>query len=296
MSTFTVCVVYMIMWETGHGIPACIVAAGLVLFDNAQIAQTRLIYLDSILCFSIVCSLLCYIKFSKLRDRPMSTQWWIWLLSTGLALSCSISTKYVGLFTYLTIGKYVIIDLWDLLNVKSGRGVSLPEFAKHFWARCLALVLIPFTLYLSIFRIHFAILTNSGIGDEFMSDDFIGTLDHRDAVGDVPVTTISFFRKWTELQWTMLEETTFIPRGHPYESRPYQWPFSSGSVAFWCSAETEQQIYFLGNLPGWWIATASVAAFPIIILADQLCRARGREILSSSMFVPNAKCLILTSF
>lgn len=294
LSTLTVSVIYLIMWESGFGIPACAVAAGLVLLDNAQIAQTRLIYLDAILCFSIACSLLFYIKFSKLRDQPMSKKWWTWLFFTGIALSCSISTKYVGLFTFLTIGIYATIDLWELFNIRSGRALSLPDFAKHFIARAFSLMVFPFALYLTWFQIHFAILTSSGEGDEFMSEEFLQILN-RNGTLEKGVKSLSFFRKWVELQMVMLEENNLLPRGHPYESRPHQWPLSSGGVAFWCSDENRQQIYFLGNLPGWWIATGSLAGFVSVVVIDQLCRARGLNLLRPCMFAPETSCTRLIS-
>ena len=294
LSSLTVSVIYLIMWESGYGVPACTVAAGLVLLDTAQIAQTRLIYLDAILCFSIACSLLFYIKFSKLRDRPMSKQWWTWLLLTGIALSCSISTKYVGLFTYLTIGTCVILDLWGLFNVKSGRAISMPGFAKHFVARACSLLLLPFALYLIWFQIHFAILTGPGPGDEYMSAEFVETLNTK-STSKLGVKSLSFLRKWVELQTVMLNPNSLTSDEHPYESRPYQWPFLSGGMSFWCSDENRQQIYFMGNIAGWWIATCSLAVFVGVVVIDQLCHARARDILRPRKFppIPRGSSLIL---
>lgn len=276
LSSITVSIIYLIMWESGFGVPACVVAAGLVLLDTAQIAQTRLIYLDAILCFSIVCSLLFYIKFSKTTERPFSKQWWVWLLSTGIALSCVISTKYVGLFTYLTIGTYVIVELRELW-----RAGGVHELSKHVAARGLALIFIPLVLYMSWFYIHFAILTRPGEGDIFMSDEFL-----YDLYSKANNKTMHFPRKWLELQLTMLFEANALPIGdHPYESRPYQWPFSAGGVAFWCSDPVKQQIYFVGNLPGWWMATGSLAIFAGVMITDYCYRARGRKFLPPSKFI-----------
>src|SRR5690606_6522186 len=115
LGALTVSVVYLIMWESGYSLPACIVAAALVLLDNAHIGQTRLILLDATLVFAMACSLLCYIRFYKMRHAPFTRKWWKWLILTGFALSCDISTKYVGTFAFVTIGSAVVIDLWGLL-------------------------------------------------------------------------------------------------------------------------------------------------------------------------------------
>ena len=177
LGAMTVSVTYLIMWESGYSLPACIVAAGLVLLDNAHIGQTRLILLDATLVLAMACSLLFYIKFYKQRHQPFGRKWWKWLILTGFALSCDISTKYVGLFAFVTIGVAVFIDLWDLLNVKRpGGALSLPEFGKHFTARAFGLVIMPFIFYLFWFEVHFTILNRSGPGDDFMTPEFQETL------------------------------------------------------------------------------------------------------------------------
>lgn len=177
LGALTVPVVFDIMWESGYTLPACVLAAGLVLFDNAHIGQTRLILLDATLVFAMACSLLCYIRFYKLRHEAFSRKWWKWLLLTGFSLSCVISTKYVGLFAFLTIGAAVALDLWDLLDVNRRQGpLPLPEFGKHLGARIIGLIVVPFFFYLFWFQVHFAILTRSGPGDDFMSPEFQETL------------------------------------------------------------------------------------------------------------------------
>ncbi|KAK3337386.1 glycosyltransferase family 39 protein [Cercophora scortea] len=482
LGALTVSVVYLIMWESGYGLPACLVAAGLILLDNAHIGQTRLILLDATLVFAFACSLLFYIKFYKLRHEPFSRKWWKWLILTGFALSCDISTKYVGLFAFITIGSAVVIDLWDLLNIKRpGGALSLPVFGKHFGARALGLIILPFLFYLFWFQVHFAILTRSGPGDDFMTPEFQETLsnnvmlenavtidyydsialkhketkaylhshpdrypqryddgrvssqgqqvtgypyndtnnywqilpvvdDHKlghhvknhdlvrlrhivtdtillshdvaspyyptnqefttvsvaDAYGDraadtlfeiriengkpnqefksvsshfklihnpskvamwthstplpdwgfkqqeingnkvlapssnvwlvddIPslpadhkrrekpvkkVKTLPFLQKWFELQRSMFWHNSQLTSSHPYASLPYQWPFLLRGVSFWTQNDTRQQIYFLGNPIGWWIASSVLAIFAGIILADQFSLRRGIDAL-----------------
>ncbi|GAB1311139.1 Dolichyl-phosphate-mannose--protein mannosyltransferase 4 [Madurella fahalii] len=483
LGALTVSVVYLIMWESGYSLPACIVAAGLILLDNAHIGQTRLILLDATLVFAMACSLLCYIKFYKLRHEPFSRKWWKWLILTGFALSCDISTKYVGLFAFITIGSAVVIDLWDLLDIKRpGGALSLPEFGKHFAARAFGLIIMPFLFYLFWFQVHFSILTRSGPGDDFMTPEFQETLSdnvmlanavtidyydtitikHKetkaylhshpdryplryddgrvssqgqqvtgypfndtnnhwqilpagaddqklgrhvknhdlvrlrhlvtdtillshdvaspyyptnqefttvslaDAYGDraadtlfevriehgkpnqefksvsshfkfihnpskvamwthtkplpewaykqqeingnkqiapssnvwlvedivsLPadhkrrekperqVKTLPFLRKWFELQRSMFWHNNQLTASHPYASLPYQWPFLLRGVSFWTQNDTRQQIYFLGNPIGWWIASSVLAIYAGIVLADQFSLRRGMDAL-----------------
>jgi dolichyl-phosphate-mannose-protein mannosyltransferase len=481
LGAMTVSVVYLIMWESGYSLPACIVAAGLILLDNAHIGQTRLILLDATLVFAMACSLLAYIKFYKLRHEPFSRKWWKWLILTGFALSCDISTKYVGLFAFVTIGSAVCIDLWDLLDIKRPGGtLSIPDFSKHFIARAVGLIILPFIFYLFWFQVHFAVLYRSGPGDDFMSPEFQETLSdnvmlqnaipihyydtitikHKETkaylhshpdryplryddgrvssqgqqvtgypfndtnniweiipteddkksrviknhdlvrlrhvgtdtillshdvaspyfptnqefttvsltdangdrlkdtlfevriehgkngqefksvsshfkfihnpskvamwthttplpdwghkqqeingnkqiapssnvwiVEDIPslapgdkrrekpakkVKTLPFLRKWFELQRSMFWHNNQLTSSHPYASQPYQWPFLLRGVSFWTQNDTRQQIYFLGNPLGWWIASSVLAIYAGIVLADQFSLRRGIDAL-----------------
>lgn len=400
-------------------------------------------------------------------------------------MSCVISTKYVGAFTFFTIGCAVLIDLWDLLDVNRKDGaMSLPTFGKHFIARAIGLIVVPYLFYLFWFQVHFSILYRSGPGDDFMTPEFQETLSenamaassvdvyyydtitlrhketktylhsHPDkyplryddgrissqgqqvtgypftdinnhwqilppqpfAHGDQsahPVkngdlvqlrhvvtntmllthdvaspyyptnqefTTVSldlaagerhndtlfeirleqgkpgqlfksmsghfklvhyptkvamwthttplpdwgykqaeingnknvqqtsnvwfveeipslpadslrlvketrkpkhmpFLKKYFELQRAMFFHNNALTSSHPYASQPFQWPFLLRGVSFWTQNETRQQIYFLGNPVGYWIASSLLAVFAGIIGADQLSKRRGIDAL-----------------
>ncbi|CAA9964416.1 hypothetical protein PTNB73_05603 [Pyrenophora teres f. teres] len=481
LGALTVPIVFMIMWESGYSLPACITAAGLMLFDNAHIGQTRLILLDASLIFFMALSVLSYIRFYKERHAPFGAKWWKWLLLTGVNLSCVISIKYVGVFTFFSIGVPVMIDLWDLMDVNRRQGaLTLAEFGKHFAARAVGLIIVPFFLYLFWFQVHFSILTRSGPGDDFMTPEFQETLSdnvmnlqsvginyydsitirhketkvylhshpdryplryddgrvssqgqqvtgypHNDTnnhwqvlpskplpseegqrvkVGDVirlrhlitdtillthdvaspyyptnqefttvtkdeasgarynetlfeiktdkskgDFTTMSthfklihvptkvamwthtkplpdwaykqaeingnkalqassniwyvddipslpaedvrnkkepkqvkhlgFLRKWVEVQRAMFYHNNALTSSHPYASQPISWPFLLRGVSFWTHNDTREQIYFLGNPLGWWLASSLLAVFAGIIGADQLALRRGMDAL-----------------
>ena len=170
----TVPVVFKTLQNSGYSLSACIIGASLILLDNAHVAETRLILLDATLILSIALSFYCYVGFSNQRRSPFSRKWWAWLCATGISLSCVISTKYVGVFTFLTIGTAVLIDLWELLDYN--KGLTMVEFGKHFFARALGLIILPLCLFLFWFWVHFAILNKSGPGDNFMSPEFQETL------------------------------------------------------------------------------------------------------------------------
>ena len=490
LGAFTVPVVFLIMWESGYSLPACIISASLVLFDNAHIGQTRLILLDATLVFAMSVSVLCYVRFYKMRHDPFSRKWWKWLLLTGVAMSCVISTKYVGVFTFFTIGSAVALDLWGLLDIDRKEGsLTLLTFGKHFAARLFGLIAVPFLIYLFWFQVHFAILSRSGPGDDFMSPEFQSTLsdnlmsssavgiDYYDTIAikhketktylhshpdryplryddgrvssqgqqvtgypfsdqnnhwqilpmnlhpedqqagnpvkhgdlvrlrhlvtdtyllthdvaspyyptnqeyttvgiedaygerandtlfeikienakpgqqfksmsshfklihfptrvamwthttplpdwaykqaemngnkniqqssniwfvdEIPsipadsprlikeekkVRYVPFLKKYIELQRAIFFHNNALTSSHPYASQPIQWPFLLRGVSFWTQNDTKQQIYFLGNPIGWWLASSLLAVFAGIIGADQLSQRRGVDSLDARKY------------
>lgn len=174
LGSLTPVLVYAIMKESGYPAFASTLSAVLVVFDNAHILHTRLVLIDAPLILFAASSLFAYIKFYKLRYQEFSKPWWIWLTLTGISLSLTISCKLVGLFTFVTIGIAVASDLWDMLDIR--RGHPLDHIGRHVMARIVCLIVIPFMLYLFWFWVHFAVLTHSGPGDEFMSAAFQQTL------------------------------------------------------------------------------------------------------------------------
>ncbi|ODV63189.1 dolichyl-phosphate-mannose-protein mannosyltransferase [Ascoidea rubescens DSM 1968] len=220
LGSLTIPVIFLTMKESNYSIPSCLLASCLVLFDNAHVAETRLILLDSTLIFSVALSIYCYVKFSKQRSKPFSFDWYKWLALTGVSLSCVISTKYVGVFTFMTIGSAVLIDLWDLLDIK--KGLSIEKFAKHFLTRFLFLIVIPFFIYLFWFWCHFAILTKSGPGDSFMSSDFQETL------GDSPLARDAKQVNFYDVITIKHKDTEGFLHSHPYE---YPLRYEDGRVS-----------------------------------------------------------------
>lgn len=170
----TIPVMFLTMKTLGFSVAACFFSSMIVCFDNAQILDSRLILLDATLNLAVALTIFSYAKFSTYRRQPFSSGWWTWLSLTGVSLSLVISTKYVGVFTYLTIGLAVIHELWILLDIK--QGLSIGQFSKHFAARFWSLIVMPFIIYLFWFYLHFQILNKSGPGDSFMSSEFQETL------------------------------------------------------------------------------------------------------------------------
>ncbi|KAI8141824.1 glycosyltransferase family 39 protein [Fennellomyces sp. T-0311] len=174
LNVLCIVLIYSIMRQSGYAVLTCALTAGMYVLDNSAVAQNRLIMLDSMLLFYMLATVYCYIRFRKLRYQEFTPGWWFWLVATGVTMAMTLSVKLVGLFVVATIGICVLVDLWELLDIK--RGLTMRHFMKHFNARAIALIVVPIFVYLFWFYIHFAILDQSGPGDTFMSASFQETL------------------------------------------------------------------------------------------------------------------------
>lgn len=146
-----------------------VLAATMMLFDNAILTISKFVLLDSILMFFMMLSVFCFTRFTTFSNAPFGKDWHKWLLFTGLSLGCTLSTKWVGLFTYAFIGIWTVSQLWETLPVVKQ---SIVTYKRHWFFRITHLILVPTIVYMASFYLHFTILRKSGSGDALMSSKF----------------------------------------------------------------------------------------------------------------------------
>lgn len=56
--------------------------------ENSYATISRFILLDSMLLFFTFTTMLCYSRFHKLQNQSFSTEWWVWIILTGLSIGC----------------------------------------------------------------------------------------------------------------------------------------------------------------------------------------------------------------
>ncbi|KAG0288709.1 Protein O-mannosyltransferase 2 [Linnemannia gamsii] len=179
-ATFGVVMVPFAFWtarELHMSRTASTFAAAMVLMDNAYLAISRYILLDSMLLSSIFFVVLCLTKFRNLRDRAFSAKWWMWLSLMGVGCGIVSSMKWVGFFVTALVGLCTVEDLWDLLGDLQ---MSMTTYVMHWVSRTLLLIFLPLAVYISCFIAHFRILSNSGPGDAHMSSLFQASLNGSD--------------------------------------------------------------------------------------------------------------------
>jgi len=86
-----------------------------------------------------------------------------------------------------------------------------------------------------------------------------------------------FIRKYAELQLLMLQHNAGLTASHPYASNPINWPFLLSGISFWTEADSKKQIYFIGNIIGWWVCSVALSIYIGILGADLLARRRAMD-------------------
>ncbi|KAJ1920771.1 hypothetical protein IWQ60_006926 [Tieghemiomyces parasiticus] len=173
LGLLTVPICYLTVKQSGHSTAAAVLGAALVTFENSLVTQSRLILLDSPLIFFTTLTVLMWTNFGRHFKQPFTCWWWTWLALTGLGLGLTVSCKYVGLFLVAAVGVATIKQIWDLV---CDLDLSFADVARQVAARALCLIVIPLTVYVVVFQIHFAVLSRTGEGAGFLSPEFQATL------------------------------------------------------------------------------------------------------------------------
>lgn len=187
LGILTVPMIFLTLKASGCRTMTAAMGAGLLIFENGLLTQSRLILLDSPLVAFTALTALAWTSFTNQHEqgpaKAFDVSWWFWLAATGIGLGATVSVKWVGLFTISWVGSLTILQLWVLLG--DTREVTPRLWFKHFLARVLCLIVIPITFYMGLFAIHFICLVNPGDGDGFMSSEFQATLNSK-GMQDVP--------------------------------------------------------------------------------------------------------------
>lgn len=220
-------VVFLIALRIGVSHKFAFLAGLLVVFENALLAQSRFILLDSFLLLFGFLGLLFFLKFRSSNSNHY------FLLSTFFAALAG-SVKWTGLGFLGLIGIFYLVDL-----LRSEQKIKL------FLKGAVFLAIIPFIIYLSVFSIHFSLLDKPGSGDAFHPANF---------------QQMNIFSKFVELNTELYTSNARLGASHPYTSEWFQWPFMNKPIFYW-DGNDGARIYLIGNPLVWWLSTLAAIYF-----------------------------------
>jgi dolichyl-phosphate-mannose--protein O-mannosyl transferase len=270
-SSISVLVFYYITRNFGGGPYAGIVASGLLLFDMLNCIQGRLVLLDAQLVMWCAITLLVaqnwwkrwnkhveaieYLEANSAsasspnlqeaaaKEATYSSQLMTvkdrlaWCVAVGFCCANSVSVKMTGL---VTPGLIAVESFCAIVFLR--RGIPFSDL--------LVILVVTILTYALWFRIHFAILTRHGDGDEeFMTPRFQSTL-LESALYDPKATWEGFWWTFITLNIRMVVHNANILAPHPWMSSWNEWVNNIRGVSYYgkdAGAGLYSSVYLIGN-------------------------------------------------
>jgi dolichyl-phosphate-mannose-protein mannosyltransferase len=165
---------YHLMLELGLTQWTSLLAAVLLLFDNALLTQSRFILMESMLLFFALFGIFCILKFRHYYSRPYCIFWFLWLSLASVSLTCALSVKYVGFYSCCLGVAILGRDFWKSL---SSAALSDKALFTRFIVQTIVSLSVSFIIYLCIFYVHLNVLYKAGPHDSIMTSAFQASLE-----------------------------------------------------------------------------------------------------------------------
>ncbi len=242
-------VFYLFLRQLGASKRISTLGASLLLLDNALLVESRFILVDSILILFGLSAVTCFLAARKHTGRLRIAL----ICASALLAGLAASTKWTGLTALGLIGL-----IWTIDQVRGATVSTSKRLVEG-----LLFIIIPLLVYLSVFWVHFSLLTKTGQGDAFMSPKFQSTLIGNPSYN--PTTPMSFLDKFVDLNHAMVQSEASLKNAtHPYSSKWYTWPLMLRPIYYWQGSTlpdgTQSNIYLLGNPVVWWGILAIIIA------------------------------------
>ena len=97
-------------------------------------------------------------------------------------------------------------------------------------------------------------------------------------------TALSFWEKFTEVQFKMLLTTQENVKNHNFASDPLEWPFLTRGIAYYIAKDSNNQVHLMGNIMVWYTASLGVLVYSALLVFYLLRRQRKCFDISESEF------------
>ncbi len=259
---------YLLLRELGGGRRTATFGAALLLADNALLVESRFILPDVMLLFF---GMLAILLGAMARAAGGSRRWWL-LAGASAAGGVAVSIKWTGLSALGLIG---LVWLIDTVRVRRVDWKTLLRDSA-------TMTLIPVSIYVAAFAIHFRLLPHAGSGNMWMSERFRSTL-----VGDPAFdksARIPFATAFVELNRQMgAINGEWGTSDHPAASKWYTWPIAKHSIGFWSQTDaesrTERWIVLFANPIVWWGAMIGMVVVGAALVKRAGMLAHRRDVL-----------------
>jgi dolichyl-phosphate-mannose-protein mannosyltransferase len=263
-------ITYIIARELGLSLPASLVPALALVFDNLVIVESRLILMDAqLLCFMAAC-LLCALRMWGAGKRTGRRR--AYLVATAVFGALALSVKWTAL---ATPGIVAVVSLvgWPF----PAQGMLEPH-------EMLIAGTLAFTVYATFFFIHFRMLPNTGSGDKFMTNEFQRTLVGSPTY-NASAPAQGFVRNFLYINARMLSASASIKTRHTWESKWYQWIITYRGVLYSLKSSNDKEhgqlvskVYLIANPAVAYAALVAVLGIVVVFVAVYLPKRRARRL------------------
>ena len=87
-------------------------------------------------------------------------------------------------------------------------------------------------------------------------------------------TQLTFWDKFTELQFKMLITNQENVQNHNFASDPTEWPFLTRGIAYYIAKDSNNQVHLMGNILIWYTASLCLALYSALLVFYLLRRRR----------------------
>ncbi|MEA3247726.1 MAG: phospholipid carrier-dependent glycosyltransferase, partial [Gemmatimonadota bacterium] len=228
-------VFWLLLRQLGATRRVAFLGALLLALDNALVAISRFVLIDSLLLLFILGA----ITASLAARRRTGWARWAWIGASAVACGLAAGTKWTGLAAPGVVG---VIWLRDAL-ARRARGGELAGLA-----------VVPAAVYVAAFAVHFALLPQGGPDGAFA--DRMADVHRAMQAGNAEYVTSTHVSASPWWSWPILK--------HPI----YAWQGDSVTTT------RSGHVLIVGNLVVWWAALAGMAAIVAAMLRGGAMRAR----------------------
>ncbi|CAK9437536.1 uncharacterized protein LODBEIA_P19140 [Lodderomyces beijingensis] len=168
-AVMSVDLVYLLM-RLDSGYMTSVFTSLLLCLDNSHVVQSRLILADAPLLVSQIAAI--YFLKSAMKREFFTKSWWLSLFATGVSLGFTMSLKLNGWFTFVWVG---VVTCWELYDILGDLTIPILQWLKHVLWRFAAVVVVPLTIYCSVWYLHFELLPYESSHSGYISPHFRST-------------------------------------------------------------------------------------------------------------------------
>lgn len=162
-----------------------VIGGVLIICENALVTQSQFILMEPVLLVFSFSGILLQLKFQELYDKLNETHlvadrmaiiisMLFYGVMSAVCFACALCVKYVAFYSCLLGICIAFLQLWKMLGDRINSNF---EIGIQFIFRAIIFFIVPVIVYLTIFRIHLAVLSKAGPHDSAMTSAFQASLE-----------------------------------------------------------------------------------------------------------------------